>query len=78
MIAQVGANSFPSYARSDGSVGFRPLMPNSLPFIGPSPHDARVLCEFGHGYVGVTFAGVAGRTIADLMSDSTRRSAASR
>ena len=49
-------------------VGFRPSMPDSLPVIGPSPHDARVIYAFGHGHIGLTLAGVTGRIVSDLIS----------
>jgi D-amino-acid dehydrogenase len=49
-------------------LGFRPSMPDSLPVIGPSPRDPRVVYAFGHGHVGVTLAGITGRVVADLIS----------
>ena len=49
-------------------LGFRPSMPDSLPVIGPSPRDDRVFYAFGHGHIGLTLAGISGRTIATLVS----------
>ncbi len=49
-------------------LGFRPSMPDSLPVIGPSPTDARVLYAFGHGHIGLTLAGLSGRIIASLVN----------
>jgi D-amino-acid dehydrogenase len=48
--------------------GFRPSMPDSLPVIGPSPCDPRVVYAFGHGHVGLTLAGITGRIVADIVS----------
>jgi D-amino-acid dehydrogenase len=48
--------------------GFRPSMPDSLPVIGASPHDPRVVYAFGHGHVGLTLAGITGRIVADIIS----------
>jgi D-amino-acid dehydrogenase len=43
-------------------------MPDSLPVIGPSPRDPRVVYAFGHGHVGLTLAGITGRIVADIVS----------
>ncbi|WP_239025160.1 NAD(P)/FAD-dependent oxidoreductase [Rhodoligotrophos defluvii] len=53
---------------TDEWMGFRPSMPDSLPVIGPSPADPRVIYAFGHGHLGVTLAAVTGRLVADLVS----------
>lgn len=52
-------------------LGFRPSMPDSLPVIGASPTDPRVLYAFGHGHIGLTLAGISGRIIATLLSGRT-------
>lgn len=52
-------------------LGFRPSMPDSLPVIGPSARDARVIHAFGHGHIGLTLAGITGRIVADLVSGRT-------
>jgi D-amino-acid dehydrogenase len=49
-------------------LGFRPSMPDSLPVIGPSPGDPRVVHAFGHGHVGLTLAGITGRIVSDIIS----------
>ncbi len=49
-------------------LGFRPSMPDSLPVIGPSVKDKRILYAFGHGHIGMTLGGITGRIIADLVS----------
>lgn len=46
-------------------LGFRPSMPDSLPVIGPSPCDSRIVYAFGHRHIGVTLAGITGRIVAD-------------
>ncbi|MCA0340800.1 MAG: FAD-dependent oxidoreductase [Proteobacteria bacterium] len=50
-------------------LGFRPSMPDSLPVIGVSPRDGRVLYAFGHGHIGLTLAGITGRVVSELASD---------
>lgn len=43
--------------RSEGGtqwMGFRPSLPDSLPVIGPSTRDGRVIYAFGHGHSGLT------------------------
>lgn len=49
-------------------LGFRPSTPDSLPFIGESPRDWRVVHAYGHGHIGLTLAGITGRIVADLVS----------
>jgi len=48
-------------------LGFRPSMPDSLPVIGPSARNPRVLYAFGHGHLGITLGGVTARMVADLI-----------
>jgi glycine/D-amino acid oxidase-like deaminating enzyme len=48
-------------------LGFRPSLPDSLPVIGPSPRNPRVIYAFGHGHLGITLAGVTARMTADLI-----------
>ncbi|MEJ8568135.1 NAD(P)/FAD-dependent oxidoreductase [Elongatibacter sediminis] len=47
-------------------MGQRPMMPDSLPVIGPLPGHPRVLCALGHGHYGLTQGPTTGRIIADL------------
>lgn len=49
-------------------LGFRPSMPDSLPVIGRSKTDPKVLYAFGHGHIGLTLAGITGRIICDLIN----------
>jgi D-amino-acid dehydrogenase len=70
MIAKIARELVPALGRPAGTwLGFRPSMPDSLPVVGPSPHDSRILYAFGHGHVGLTLAGVTGRIISDLVSN---------
>lgn len=47
-------------------MGQRPMMPDSMPVLGPLPGHPRVLCAFGHGHYGLTQGPTTGRIIADL------------
>ena len=49
-------------------LGFRPSMPDSLPVIGTSPRDRRVVYAFGHGHIGLTLGGITGRIVSELIS----------
>lgn len=48
-------------------MGFRPSLPDSLPFIGQASTAPNVLYAFGHGHLGLTQAAATGRLICDLM-----------
>ncbi|MFM7003997.1 MAG: NAD(P)/FAD-dependent oxidoreductase [Limnohabitans sp.] len=50
----------------DTWLGHRPSMPDSLPVIGPSPHNERIIYAFGHGHLGLTLAGITGRLVAEI------------
>jgi len=49
-------------------MGFRPSLPDTLPAIGLSATDGRVVYAFGHGHLGLTQAAATARLVADLMS----------
>ena len=49
-------------------LGYRPSMPDSLPVIGASPSDSRVIYAFGHGHIGLTLGGLTGRLVAELVN----------
>ncbi|MEX0730908.1 MAG: FAD-dependent oxidoreductase [Aquisalimonadaceae bacterium] len=49
-------------------LGFRPSMPDSLPVIGPSGRNDRVIYAFGHGHLGLTMAATTGRLVADVIA----------
>lgn len=48
-------------------MGCRPSLPDSLPAIGPSRTDARVVYAFGHGHLGLTQSAATARLVADLL-----------
>jgi D-amino-acid dehydrogenase len=48
-------------------LGCRPSLPDSIPVIGPSPRDPRVIHAFGHGHLGVTLAARTGQLVADCI-----------
>ena len=50
----------------DTWLGHRPSMPDSLPVIGQSPHNKRIIYAFGHGHLGLTLAGITGRLVAEI------------
>jgi D-amino-acid dehydrogenase len=49
-------------------MGQRPTTPDSLPVIGASPKNARVLYAFGHGHLGLTQSAVTGEMVGHLLS----------
>jgi D-amino-acid dehydrogenase len=66
------AKRFMPELRTEGGtewMGFRPSLPDTLPAIGRSRSDARVLYAFGHGHLGLTQAAATARLIADLMAE---------
>jgi D-amino-acid dehydrogenase len=52
-------------------MGFRPSIPDSLPVIGSSRRDNRVVYAFGHGHHGLTQAAVTSLLVADLIDGMT-------
>lgn len=48
-------------------MGQRPMMPDSLPVLGPLPDQRNVLCAFGHGHYGLTQGPTTGRIISSLV-----------
>ncbi len=52
-------------------MGLRPSLPDTLPVIGPSPHDRRVLYAFGHGHLGLTQAPATAVLIRHLIDGRT-------
>lgn len=54
--------------RQDIWMGFRPSTPDSLPFIGPSSKDPRILYACGHGHLGLTLGGITGKLVSELMA----------
>jgi D-amino-acid dehydrogenase len=52
-------------------MGFRPSIPDSLPVIGSSRQDNRVVYAFGHGHHGLIQAAVTSLLVADLIDGLT-------
>jgi D-amino-acid dehydrogenase len=51
--------------------GWRPMTPDSLPFIGPVPAIENVYLAAGHGMLGVSMSPATGRLVAELASGQT-------
>lgn len=49
-------------------LGFRPSLPDSLPVIGPSPHEPRLIYAFGHQHLGLTLAGATGQLVTECIA----------
>jgi D-amino-acid dehydrogenase len=49
--------------------GQRPILPDSLPIIGPSGHFENAFFAFGHSHIGFTLGPLTGELIADLTAD---------
>ncbi len=52
-------------------MGHRPVLPDSLPVIGRSPHFEDVYFAFGHQHIGISTGPRTGRLIADLVGGRT-------
>ena len=50
-------------------MGFRPSMPDSLPVISKSPHNANTVFAFGHGHCGLMLSARTGELVRDLTLD---------
>ena len=65
------AKRFMPGLRTEGGsewMGFRPSLPDSLPAIGESAADKRVVYAFGHGHLGLTQSAATARLVADIVS----------
>ena len=54
-------------------MGFRPVMPDTLPVIGPAPGAERVVLAFGHGHLGLTLGATTGQMVAGHIYGSNNR-----
>lgn len=55
-------------------VGYRPMMPDTLPVIDVSPSFSNVVYACGHGQLGITYGAITGELVSDLvMQGSTQR-----
>lgn len=70
-LVDLAGRLFPKLKTDDAEqwMSFRPSMPDSLPVISRSPRHASVFFAFGHGHGGMTFAGITGKLIAELITD---------
>jgi len=70
VIERITRKLLPGVGKAGGTwLGFRPSMPDSLPVIGPSPTNPRIIHAFGHGHIGLTLGGITGRLVADIIGD---------
>jgi D-amino-acid dehydrogenase len=49
-------------------MGTRPSMPDSLPLVGRTPKNPRIICAFGHGHLGLTLGAVTASQVADILA----------
>jgi len=68
VLLQHGRKIFPGLNEGglDRWMGFRPSFPDSLPVISGSPKTPNAYFAFGHGHLGLSFAAITGKVIADL------------
>ena len=68
VLLKHGRTIFPALNEKglDRWMGFRPSFPDSLPVISGSPKTPNAYFAFGHGHLGLSFAAISGKMIADL------------
>jgi D-amino-acid dehydrogenase len=49
-------------------MGARPSTPDSLPLVGRTPKNPRVICAYGHSHLGLTLGAVTAEQVADIVS----------
>ncbi len=49
-------------------MGYRPSLPDHLPFIGYGDDSERVICAFGHQHLGLTLCGVTAQLVEELIA----------
>lgn len=61
---------FPSLPHEGGVewMGRRPSTPDSMPVIGPHPHEKRIFFAFGHGHLGLTLSAITARLLAGAIA----------
>jgi len=52
-------------------MGFRPSLPDSLPIIDCSKHNANVFFNFGHQHLGLTWGAISGELMSQLIAGQT-------
>jgi D-amino-acid dehydrogenase len=72
-LVSLARQYFPDLVETHGTMwsGHRPATPDSLPVIGRSIRNRRVIHAFGHGHLGLTQAATTGRLVADLIDGAT-------
>jgi|EndMetStandDraft_8_1072994.scaffolds.fasta_scaffold72971_3 glycine/D-amino acid oxidase-like deaminating enzyme len=53
-------------------MGARPSTPDSLPVIGRTPKNRRIICAFGHAHLGLTLGAVTAEMVSDLVGGRVR------
>jgi D-amino-acid dehydrogenase len=51
--------------------GWRPMVPDGVPIIGPSPAGENVMIAAGHGMLGLSMAPATGRLVAELLGGAS-------
>ena len=59
------------YCTQEAWWGWRPMTPDSLPLIGPSPLLSNVWLAAGHNMLGLSMATGTGKLVAELVTGST-------
>ena len=71
MIEKQARKLLPKLGRVKSTwLGRRPTLPDSLPVIGRSIKNKKVLYAFGHQHIGWTLAAVTGKAINELIKGS--------
>ena len=53
--------------------GWRPLTPDTLPIIGPSPRWQNLIVATGHGMLGMSLGPVTGKLVADMVAGNANQ-----
>lgn len=53
-------------------VGYRPMMPDTLPVIGRSPKVPNMTYACGHGQLGITYGAITGELVAEILTNQTQ------
>ena len=56
---------------SDTWLGFRPTLPDSLPVIGRSKQNPKLIVAFGHHHLGLTLGGITGKLVGEIAVGAT-------
>jgi D-amino-acid dehydrogenase len=53
-------------------MGARPSTPDSLPLVGRTPKNPRIICAYGHAHLGLTLGAVTAEMVSDLVGGRTK------